>query len=116
MYGFDRIRDKPLMVGSELLQVCIGGNEVILNFYPDGQSVMVYGVEKFVGDNMFLFEALTSSYPRIRQIGKSVSRFRVESNDVAYLVMSDGSEILLRDDSEEFESMTFTHEGLTIAV
>lgn len=116
MYGFNQVRGDALMIGSELLQVCIGGNEVILNFYPEGDSVMIYGLDKFIKDNKFMFESLTGVHPRIRQIGKRVSQFSVVSNNVAYLTMSDGSEIVLRDDSDEFESVTFNHRGRMIVV
>lgn len=116
MYGFEQVRNLPLMVGSELLQVCIGGNEVILNFFPDGDSVMIYGVDRFVEDNRFMFEQLLGSYPRIRQIGKKVVRFTVKSNEVAYMTMSDGSEIVLKDDSAEFEAVTFHHRERVVIV
>lgn len=106
MYGFNQIKQNNLLVGAELLQICIGENEIILNFFPDGISITVFDVKGFLENNSFMFEPLVSVQKRIGQIGKAVHKFTVISNDTAILLMADGAEIVLKDDSSEFESVT----------
>jgi hypothetical protein len=112
MYGFSQIKSDGFIVGAELTQVCVGANEIILNFFPDGTSITVFDTQGFLENNSFMFEPLVDGLQkRIRQIGKTVKKFEVVSNDTAILWMSDGAEIVLKDDSSEFEAVTFQSSG-----
>jgi hypothetical protein len=51
MYGFDQINDKALFRGLELIQVCIGANEAILNVFPDGNRITIFNVNEFIENN-----------------------------------------------------------------
>lgn len=112
MYGFNQIKNDLFIVGAELTQVCVGANEIILNFFPDGTSITVFDVQRFLQDNSFMFEPLVDGLQRrIRQIGKTVKKLEVVSNNTAILRMSDGAEIVLKDDTSEFEAVTFQSAG-----
>lgn len=116
MYGFYQIKDENFFVGAELTQVCIGGNEIIMNFFPDGNSITVFNPKVFLADNSFIFEPLTGIRRGIRQIGKVVDRLAIKDENVAILSFSDGSEIILRDDSAEFEAVALRYGGRTVIV
>jgi hypothetical protein len=116
MNGFDQNTNLKAYIGSELLQLCIGSNEIILNFFPDGNRITVYNPQAFVLNNIFLFEPLLGFQRRINQIGKTVTGFSVLSSKSAHLTMSDGSVISFKDDSPDFEAVTFEYDGHTIVV
>lgn len=116
MYGFNQIKDDKFIVGAELSQVCIGAHEIILNFYPYDISINISDMRGFLTNNAFLFESLVGRSKRIRQIGKTVCKLSVLSNDTAVLVMSDGTEIVLKDDSTEYEAVVFKCAACTIVV
>lgn len=116
MYGFNQIRDDKFIVGAELSQVCIGAHEIILNFYPYDISIIISDMLGFLANNAFLFEPLVGTSRRITQIGKTVCKLSILSNDTAVLLMSDGTEIILKDDSSEYEAVVFKCATCTIVV
>ena len=116
MNGFNQMGAGDFLLGAELIQVCVGANEVILNFYPDGTSVTVFDVAGFLLNNKFMFEPLVGIQRQIRQIGKKVTGFTIINDNTAMIVMSDGAEIVLKDDSPKFEAVTFQHDGKVAVV
>ena len=53
MYGFSQLSAASL-IGAELVQVCVGANEVILNFHPDGTRISIFDAERFFRTNGFM--------------------------------------------------------------
>lgn len=116
MNGFRQIKDKKFFVGSELLQICIGENEIIFNFFPDGNSITIFNVSDFLSDNELLLQPIINYQGIISQIGKTVIDFTIIDNNTAMLKMSSGDEVIFKDDSVEFEAITFRCRGQTIVV
>ena len=116
MYGFSNNIDPEPFIGAELTQVCIGANEIILHFFPEGVSVTIFDVAGFLTANKFMFDPLLGPQKRIGQIGKTIEALTVLDGSNAVIRMSDGSEILLKDDSKDFEAVTFQHDGIVTVV
>lgn len=117
MYGFNQIESDSFIVGSELMQICLGANEIILNFFPYGTSINIFNVDSFIYHNNLILENLISINDRkINNIGSKVERLNILNNNAAILIMTDGSEIVLLDDSSDYESMTFQCSEIIIVV
>jgi hypothetical protein len=94
MNGFSYIAGIDNLIGAELIQVCIGANEIILNFWPDGIRISIWNAELFIQSNSFMFEPLITGHRRrIRQIGKTVESLDIINSRLAVIKMLDGSEI-----------------------
>jgi hypothetical protein len=94
--------------GVELIQICIGFADVIFNFAPKGR-ISVYAEQFFKENEKFLLN-LFSGDQEISPFGKMVLGSNID-NDVLKITLTNGSSILIRDDSDHYESVRFEIDG-----
>jgi hypothetical protein len=109
MNGFDQITDNEFFNGSKLLQICIGSNEISLNFYPNFYEIQILNVNLFMNDNKFLFVNFVCPDFIINQFDQTVVKLTILDTKTAVITLSDLSEIILRDDSPNYESVVFRY-------
>lgn len=105
MHGFREHEVIQSLVGCELSQVCIGRNEVILQFLPEPASVTVTSLLGFYQENGDLFASLVTGSKDARYIGAEVTSYRIMRRDSMALHLSSTATITLLDDSEKYESV-----------
>jgi membrane protease subunit (stomatin/prohibitin family) len=102
MYGFDKKRLPFFLKGRELLQICLGMNEIIFHFDEDC-SVTVLSTEEFFNKNPDL------SMEKLRKtvLGRSVSDVYFTNIREISIVFGGSFSIAITDDRMEFESVVF---------
>ena len=110
MNGIDKVsRFVDILVGIELTQICVGFSEIILNFGTDDQ-ISIFA-SSFFEENSDFLSSIFSGDPKCSPFGKKIEHAAV-TEEVLRITFSNGSEISLRDDSENFESIRFKVRGV----
>ncbi|QSB44328.1 hypothetical protein IDJ81_13565 [Tsuneonella flava] len=104
------------LVEAELVQVCIGFNELILRFYPDGISITIMSVDRFWKANSKWQNYLTSGDGSRSPFGKTVIKFDQINDGKWSIHLSNGDSLLLEADETGFESIVFKIDGETYVV
>lgn len=105
MYGLNKNEDLRLMVGATLTQVCVGANEIILNFdKPISVTILSDFSVSMKGDGAVRYEdTRRGSVSLMNLIGHEMTNAR--ATDGGGVVLEFGSEALeLFDISKEYES------------
>lgn len=111
MYGIDKAVNFKFLIGKELLQLCIGLYQLILNFtdqlvisaecvfrleYPDGSVIEIScDSPEHTGHLACL-------------LGRTIETIQTEVNGELNLVFSDGFQLSIIDSNEDEESFTIT--------
>lgn len=111
MNGFSFLREVSSFNGSELIQFCIGQNEVIMRFFPEKKEITYFNIETFIKDNVNIFDNIIQENKLFPLIGKKLEIIDFISDKVITLKFSNGTDIILRDNCEEYESATFEYDG-----
>lgn len=118
MYGLPSTVDLSFLNGIHLLQVCVGVNEVILNFYPDVTITITSCFH--ILDNGVKMESRSSRNCTISKLidllDETVIDVKGERCGTLRIAFSGGAVIVLMDDSPEFESYTIRHGDVVIVV
>ena len=117
MYGLPEDVNLDFFLGATLIQVCVGENEVILNFHPE-ISVMIAGSVGVTGPDStqrVLDDARAAGAAILGVLGASVSKVSGTPDGTLRLSCSDGTVLEIYDSWEEFESYT-VHHGETVIV
>jgi hypothetical protein len=106
MYGFSDSSELHSLLGAELLQICIGRNEVILNFFPDNTKITISSIDAFFRDNINILDGVfvNEGYNR-NIIGDKISGITVQDRQHLLIEFSGGLNLLLTDDSEQYEAV-----------
>ncbi len=118
MYGLPQDTDLTFLKGKQLLQVCIGYNEVILHF--DGNVTITAQTE--IGHNSgrelsaIYKTAIPAAPALVRFLHESVLNASVVSPGTLKLDFSNGEGLEIYDTSSQYESYQINYEGRTIVV
>lgn len=118
MYGLPPDFDPGFFVGAELVQVCIGASDLILNFEPDVSltitSSVAYAPAVGAARN---FENLADAGRAISVLlGESITSAEAAGGGTLRLGFRSGAAIDIFDDSDQFESYLVKHGQQVIVV
>jgi hypothetical protein len=118
MYGLPDSTDLSFIKDKSLLQVCIGFNEVILNF--DG-NVSITAQTDFAhtlnGEITAVYKApIPSASMLVRFLHQSVTRVSIQPPGTLILDFSNNEGLAIYDTSSEYESYQINHNGKIIVV
>lgn len=119
MYGLPKSVDLSFLVGATLIQVCVGENEVVLNF--DGDiSVMSASSVRYAQagerDAVLFEEARPAGQVLLGLLGTAISEVANYGDGTVGLLWSSGERVELLDSWKEYESYTIRHGDLLIVV
>lgn len=119
MYGLPEGIDLSFFVGATLVQVCIGENEVILNF--DGEvSLMCSSSVRYAGagktESLLLADAKLAGAAVLDLLGSNVTEVSAARDGTLALTWSAGDRLELSDSWTEYESYTIRHGDQFIVV
>lgn len=111
MYGLPKDLDLSFLRGVELLQVCIGAYQIILNFNNDVSIAIEgdYRVSVIDGDDRLFEDTRDSAGALVKFISDSISEVHGLPDGTLRLVFAANGEIELYDSSEHYESYQITH-------
>ncbi len=114
MYGLSKQTDLAFMLGNEVLQVCIGRYQAILNCTSD----LSISLEcDFAGGRVAADQQLPgSAIPLLGLLGSSISRAEIVGGGDLVLICSNGEVMRIYDSSSEYESYQITAPGRHIVV
>jgi hypothetical protein len=107
MNNFPNFLSKSPLIGAELVQVCIGLNEIILHFYPDGISITILNMDNFLHQNAIWLKSLLSGDEGRSPFGKTIKEFFIVNQNTAQVLLSNGDKIILEDNNPAFEAVVF---------
>ena len=109
--------DLSFFKGTTLVQICLGANDLGLNFdLPPVQIMMQsdFGT-KVVGQERMLHDLINGHLLR-SFLGREVSDASWGEKGTIVLTFVGGDQILIFDDNDQYESYTISHSGPTIVV
>jgi hypothetical protein len=107
MYRFNDSIPLNQLIGLTMIQVCIGANEVILRF-DDNSSILIQSFDQFIIDNHLKTPAGNMTVPV--GLGQPVEK-AVMLNERCIRINFQGGSLLLRDDSDQYESVVLELAG-----
>lgn len=119
MYGFPPDTNVDFLVGARLTQVCVGENEVIVRYSPDGISVMIATTVRLTEPNTtqhVLEDARETGSALLPLLGCVVSEVSTKPDGTLRLRWSSDHVLEVLDSSKEYESYTIHHGDTTIVV
>ena len=117
MYGSLEGQDLSFLIGAQLIQVCIGENDVVLNMHPDVSMMIASNVSVTAkqGETSTLESSLDIGTAMAKLLGSSVVEVTGESDGTLVLGWSLGSVTRILDTWADYESYTIRH-GETVIV
>lgn len=117
MHGFQDAKILHALVGAQLIQVCVGVNEIIFHFAPETTKITVNSIETFYRENKNLVENVANKGVIFFDIlGSRIISVVTHGVYRVDLVFSSGDKVTLTDDSERYESIILEVSGKTIVV
>lgn len=118
MYGLAQGTDLSFFEGATLIQVCIGENEVVLNFHPSisvmiASNVVVLDID---GGSQTLEDSKAIGLAATSFLGNEIAEAVVKEAGTTALRWSGGEVLEIRDTWENFESYTITYDEIRIVV
>ncbi|MGA1984298.1 MAG: hypothetical protein ABSG84_17755 [Acidobacteriaceae bacterium] len=109
--------DLSFFKGTTLVQICLGANDLGLNFdLPPIQIMMQSGFgTRVVGQERALHD-LTSGHILRNFLSREVSDASWGEKGTLILTFVGGDQVLIFDDNDQFEAYTISHPGHTIVV
>lgn len=104
MYGFNAKNTPLFLIGCEIIQVCVGSHEVIINF-DNRRSVTIMSIDVFKKYNFVFLNSIISFDQEY--IGRKVKLVNLNNAKTISIVLENDNIIYLCDDSDEFESVIF---------
>jgi hypothetical protein len=102
------------LIGKRLQQVCLGVNEIILNFYPETAITVYNKAELIVKQNHYewVSEKKQDKYFPVQLIlEEQISKVDKIPNNNLKLNFANKIELILFDEFSSFESVTINHNG-----
>jgi len=118
MYGLPKNVDLAFLKGKELLQVCLGENEVIMNFF-EATSITIqttiyhYEEDRLVG---VFGNAPASAATVVRFLGHTIADFQTSEDGTLRLKFSNGESLEIRDEDKHYECYLIGHQGKMVVV
>ena len=111
MFGLPRDLDLGFLIGADLIQVCIGANEVILNFFMDISITIMskFRVRGASGPDAVFEDAPSSAASLIEFLSDSITDVFGQQNGTLRLLFKGGGLIEIYDDSKCYESYLIKH-------
>lgn len=106
MYGLPKNIDLSFLVGRELLQVCIGSNDLILHF-DDRVSILITSNchwKSISGVGVEIDSYAESANMICRPLGSKILNATSDESGTLSMKFSNGDAFMLFDDSQQFES------------
>lgn len=118
MYGLPADVNLDFLVGARLTQVCVGQNEVILNFDTDASIMIASDVLIAPGElpSQDLGDAAAIGAALLPLLGQTLQSASGETGGTTTLTWRGGVMLEIRDTWPEWESYTISHAGQTIVV
>lgn len=116
MHGFNNFDYDELFSGSEIIQICFGSNEIIINLFPEDRSITIFDVDNFYLDNPDFLKKINNNSADNSIIGAVISKIEILNNHCAIIHLSNDIKIELRDGSPKFESFLLMSNGKTVVV
>jgi len=118
MYGLPENIDLKFFEQQELLQICVGKNEVILNFTG---HISVTIQSRFACSNSKPLsiandELPLAAYPLLYFIGALVVKAEGDTDGTLRLTFSNTELLLVHDDDPNYESYVITRNGQTVII
>jgi hypothetical protein len=118
VYRLKADEDLRFLVDTELLQVCVGRNEIVLALFD---NIRITVLSRFsvagVGDTAKEYEDPVEGAPALLAlIGDTVVSARAREDGGLCLVFRSGAVVSVYDDSDEFESFTIANGTRLIVV
>lgn len=109
--------DLDFMIGTQLIQVAIGENEVVLHLEPP-TSIAIGGAIRLNADRGHRehLDAATIGTALVPLLGESIREASAQAGGVMRIVWSSGAVLDLLDSWDQYESYTVTHDGRVIVV
>ena len=118
MYGLPDTTDLSFIKNKALLQVCIGFNEIILNF--DGNTSITAQTDiahTSNGEITAVYKTCTPMAPMlVRFLHQSVTKVSIQAPGTLILEFSNDEGLAIYDASSEYESYQVSHSGKIIVV
>ena len=117
MYRMPKKERLNSLLSKELIQVCIGCNEVIFHF-EDNCSIMVSScIRHITKENEFLYEKLWIGEIHLNTLlGSKILETAILDDKSLAVHFSNGSSIVLFDDDDNYEAIKFDIDGDIIIV
>ncbi|PZS17246.1 MAG: hypothetical protein DLM57_08820 [Pseudonocardiales bacterium] len=118
MYGLPPDVDLSFLDGATLIQVCVGENEVILNFHPDS-SIMIASSVQLTGPEYaprLIESARDTGTALLEVLGGIVSRAAALPAGTTTITWTSGHELQILDTWPQYESYTISHDDVVIVV
>ncbi len=118
MYGLSKDVDLGFMCGKILLQVCVGVNEIILNFDED-MSITVtanYSQIKKTGEKNDFNACPDGAIMLVGLLHRAIKDARGSPDGTLQMVFDNGESIVLYDNSQKYESYVIKYKGKQIVV
>lgn len=112
MHGFNDSIPFKHLIGLTMTQICVGANEIILRF-DDNSSILVQSLGRFLLDNQLETPEGRLLIPI--GLGEAVEESAMLNKSCVKITFRGGS-LLLRDDSDQFESIVFELAGILYVV
>ncbi len=118
MYGLPPDMDLDFLCGCELIQICVGANECILNFHPD-LSILITSQIGYLnsGGEYKRFIHFPDAVASISVLlGQQISAVTGHPDGTLRLFFASNARLDLFDDSKQFESYVIKGKGQLIVV
>lgn len=114
MYGFSKNFDFDLIIDIDILQICFGQNEIIINF-DNNVSACITSNISCGGEKCARYADIASELCNLLLYSRIVEA-RVEVGNKLILKTDKGNTVEIYDDECEYESFVLTHNGVAILV
>jgi hypothetical protein len=116
MHGFPDVKVLKPLIGAELMQVCVGVNEVIFHFYPETTNIMVNAIDSFYENNSHVVTSAKKGLWFNNILESKIVDIIIYDKYRAGFVFSNGVKLTIIDDSKQYESVIFNFNGGTVVV
>src|ERR1043165_3848717 len=106
MYKFSETIVFGELVGCEIIQICIGENEFIINLYPDGCCINILSIESFYKENVRNYN--NDEFYMIKELlGKKILGYEILSPEKLKIIISSENILIITDETDDYESAIF---------
>jgi hypothetical protein len=118
MYRIRADEDFSYLINSEIIQVCLGQNEAILNFDDGGLRITILArFEVTVDGTEYVFEeSLLGAGILVALTHDPIAQVEVVNDTTLCILLASGNQLRLFDDSEQYESFTIEHDATIYVV
>ena len=110
MYGIPEEKKLQFLLGKELIQICIGSNQVVFQFEFDLKISIEVSIKHGMPDmTVKVFEEYWNQETTLTLLlGSSVKSLHVVDSKILHLEFSNGHFVEIKDESLEYESFQIT--------